>query len=108
MQPAPAHLDQVGSLPVVETFGVTFRRLEQFGETGAGEYLMTNERQLRQLVAAGVGTPHRHHDGRIPVQDRHGTPQHRVPPKACLEFLVGRRHQCSFEWRLSSPTANAR
>ena len=83
-----SHFTQIGQLPVLELCSVGLRTLYQARDFWGRKQCMAFGFERRQLLAPHIGTPARHHDGRVPAQDARRAAKRVEPSKFLLELLV--------------------
>src|SRR5256885_14181287 len=89
----PAHLVQVGDLPVGEPLGVRLSAVQEPRNARRREQRVVLGLQRRELLAANVGATARHHHRRVPAQQRQSTAEGMQALELLFELLVGRgRH----------------
>ena len=84
----PAHLAQIGDLPVLETGGARLRTIQQARDLRCGHQRVVFGLERRELLAANVGTAARHHHRGVPPQHRHRAPECMQAFPFLLELLV--------------------
>ena len=83
-----AHLAQIGDLPVGEPLGIGLGAIEQARDARRGEQRVVLGLERGELLAANVGTAPRHHDRRIPAQQRQRATEGVEALELLLELLV--------------------
>src|SRR5207244_7560544 len=93
----PAHLVQVGDLPVLEPLGVRLGAVQEADDARRGKERVMLGLERRKLLAANVGAAARHHHGCIPAQQRESTAEGMQALELLFELLVGRGGHERFE-----------
>jgi len=71
----PTHLAEIGDLPVNETLAVGLGTIQQTSDSRSGQQRVMLGLERRKLFASDVRATARHHHGRIPSEERKGSPE---------------------------------
>jgi hypothetical protein len=86
--PLPAHLREIGVLPLVEIGAVDLGLVEQVAGSGVGEHAVAGDVESRHLLGPRRSAAGRHHGRHVPMQHAHGVAQG-IEAWGGFEFAIG-------------------